>query len=82
MSQRRTLGEMLTGIAEGTLEAMRLAPDLHIKEVEVSLPVEVTLRRRGDRLDLLGDLPRLLTRTAFDIEPSRVKVVWEQRDEL
>ena len=78
MSTRRPLGDMLVEIAAGTLDALTTAPDLRVRRIAVTLPVEVELRRVGDRTDLLGDLPRSVTRTAFDIEPGRLVVVWEQ----
>lgn len=78
MSTRRPLGDMLVEIAAGTLEALASAPDLRVRRIAVTLPVEVELRQAGDRTDLLGDLPRSVTRTAFDIEPGRLMVVWEQ----
>jgi hypothetical protein len=78
MSTRRPLGDMLVEIVGGTLEALASTPEMRVRRIAVTLPVEVELRRVGDRTDLLGDLPRSVTRTAFDIEPGRLVVVWEQ----
>jgi hypothetical protein len=44
--------------------------------VSVSLPIEIALARRDGSWWLLGDLPRTITRTAFDLEPGRLEVVW------
>jgi hypothetical protein len=77
MSDRRPLGEMLSEVASGTLEAIGNAPDLRVNRLEVTLPVEMGLRRIGDEVQLIGDVPRRVMRTAFDLQPSRIEVVWE-----
>jgi len=77
MSGRRLLGEMLSEVAFGTLEALGKAPDLKVNRLEVTLPVELGLRRKGDEVQLIGDVPRSVTRTAFDLQPGRIEVVWE-----
>lgn len=77
MSARRPLGDMLIEITTGTLDALASAPGMRIRRVEVTLPVELGVRRTGDGHDILGDLPRAVTRTAFDIKPCRLVVVWE-----
>lgn len=78
MSTRRPLGDMLMEVATGTLDALTTAPGLRIRRIALTLPVEVQLTRVGDRTDVLGDLPRRLTRTAFDLKPCRLVVVWDE----
>ena len=78
MSQRRSLGEMLSEVLWGTLEGVATAPDLRVKRIVVTLPVEVGLRRSGGHVEFLADFPCAITRTAFDIRPSRLEFVWEQ----
>ena len=80
MSMRRPLGDMLIEVAAGTLDALAGAPGLRVKRISVTLPVEVELRRTGGRQDLLCDVPRTITRTAFDIKPSRLELVWEEAE--
>lgn len=80
MTTRRPLGETLLEIALGTLDAIATAPGVRVRRLEVTLPVEVGLRQTRDHHEVLGDLPRLVTRTAFDLTPSRLAVVWEERE--
>lgn len=82
MSTRRPLGEMLVEVGSGTLQGLAVAPDLRVRRMVVTLPVELGLRRAGDRVELLADLPRAITRTAFDIEPGRLELVWEPTEPL
>jgi hypothetical protein len=77
MSTRRPLGEMVSEIAAGTLDAFAAAGSLVApREVRVSLPVEVALGRTGEGLSVLAELPRTVTRTAFDVRPGRLELVW------
>lgn len=80
VSERRLLGEMLVEMASGTLEAVASTPGLRVQRIALTLPIEVGVRRTGDRTDLVGDLPRSVTRTAFDSKPGRLVVVWEERE--
>jgi hypothetical protein len=75
MTPRRPLGEMLEDVALGALRAAA-APGVAVTRLSVTLPVEVSLALAGGEWRLLGDLPRMVTRTAFDSEPSRLEVVW------
>lgn len=77
MSARRPLGEMLTEVAADTLEAAA-AGGIRVRRVEVSLPVEIALRHGAGGVDLLGELPRTLTRTPFDTRPGRLEILWEE----
>lgn len=79
MSARRPLGVMLQELASGSLDALEAAPHLEVLSVFLSLPVEIALKQMTGGVELLGDLPRLLTRTAFDAEPARLEVLWEKR---
>jgi hypothetical protein len=73
---------MLIEIAAGTLEALAVAPVLWVRRIGVNLPIELALRRVGDQVQLVGDLPRSVTRTAFDVRPGRLEVVWEIKERL
>ena len=75
---RRLLGDMLMEIATGTLDAVASAPGVRVRRIEVTLPIELGLRPSSNGHDVLGDLPRAVTRTAFDVKPSRLMVVWEE----
>ena len=80
MSARRPLGDMLVEITTGTLDALASAPGLRVRRIALTVPVEIQLSRAGNQTNVLGDLPRLVTRTVFDIKPSRLEVVWEEGD--
>lgn len=82
MSTRRPLGEMLVEVASSTLEGLAVAPHLRVRRMVVTLPVEVGFRHARDHVELLADLPRAITRTAFDIEPGRLELVWEPTEPL
>jgi hypothetical protein len=75
MSGRRPLGETLADVAQGVLLAAS-TPGLAVRRLSVDLPVEIGLGRSGGEWRLLGDLPRTVTRTPFDVEPGRLAVVW------
>ena len=75
---RRALGEMLAEVGLA-LPAMAQTAGLRVQRVAVALPVEIGLRGSGADTELLGDMPRLRTRTAFDVQPSRMVIVWESR---
>ena len=80
MSARRPLGETLGEIASGTLDVLRVTPQLGINRIAVTLPLETQLHKVGGQVQVLGDLPRLVTRTAFDLRPGRIEVVWERME--
>jgi hypothetical protein len=76
---RRALGDTLVELGLGLLPAADTAGLLRVHRVAVDLPLEIQVRGRGVAAELLADVPRLVTRTAFDVMPSRVVVVWEAR---
>jgi hypothetical protein len=76
MSARRTLAEMLGEVASGTLDTLAGAAGIDVREIALTLPVELAVRHTEAGPQLLGDLPRRVTRTAFDIEPGRLHVRW------
>jgi|KBSSwiStaDraftv2_1062776.scaffolds.fasta_scaffold443844_2 hypothetical protein len=76
---RRQLGDTLVEIAEGAISAAAGTP-IVVRTIAVTLPIEIALQRRGDDWCVLGDLPRLVTRTAFDTTPSRLDVTWISGD--
>ena len=63
-------------VLSGTLDAVSRAPDLRVRSVALSLPVEVGLRRVGGATHVLADLPRSVTRTEFDVRPGGIEVLW------
>jgi hypothetical protein len=80
MSARRPLGDMLGEVASDALDAIALAPGLRIDRISLALPVEMQLHWVGGEVQVLGDLPRQVTRTDFDLRPGRIEVVWESRE--
>lgn len=78
MSARRPLAEMLGDVVAGTLDALAGAPGIRLREVAVVLPVELAYSRGPGETRLLGDVPRTVTRTPFDLEPGRLRIVWRE----
>jgi hypothetical protein len=76
MSRRRLLGDTLIDVGIGALDSAAALPGLFVREIVVTLPIDVALRQAGDQIDLLGDVPRTVTRTRFESEPARLEVVW------
>ena len=74
MSTLQPLSLMLVDLAEGAFAA---APRLgvQVSRIEMTLPVDIAV---NDRAELLGELPRFVTRTAFDAPPSRLVIVWTE----
>ena len=77
MTERRPLGETVLDVVLGAAVASTPAPLL--RSVSMKLPIEVSLRRTKEGWELLGDVPRTVTRTPFDTPPSRLEVVWVAR---
>jgi hypothetical protein len=82
MMERRPLGEMLTELLDLSSGLGRNAPALALRSVSVTLPIEVALRRVDGEWELLGDVPRMVTRTAFDGRPGRIEVLYVRGDAL
>ena len=78
MSARRPLAEMLNDVVAGTMDALVTAPGIRVREMAVVLPVEFAYSRGPGETRLLGDVPRTVTRTPFDLEPGRLRVVWRE----
>lgn len=76
MTGRRLLAETLVDIGIGALAPTTVPPGLVVREVSVTLPIEIALCPAGDSIDLIGDVPRVLTRTRFDSAPATLAVVW------
>jgi hypothetical protein len=77
--KRRPLGDMLAEVAEGAALGVCGTP-VTVRQVALTLPVEIALELRGGEWLVLGDVPRLVTRTAFDTTPSRLDVTWVAGD--
>jgi hypothetical protein len=76
---RRELGQTLAEIGAGLQPLLAQAARLNVRRVAVDLPLEFALRGHGAATQVLGELPRCVTRTAFDTTPSRLVAVWEAR---
>ena len=72
MSTRRPMSIMLGDIAEGVMAAT-VGTGIRATRVELDLPLDIVWTGG----DFFADLPRLVTRTAFDPPPSRLHLVWE-----
>jgi hypothetical protein len=76
MTSRRLLGDTLIDVGLGALDTAATLPGLVVREVAVTLPIEVAIRGEGNSVAVFGDVPRMVTRTRFDSEPSTLAVVW------
>jgi hypothetical protein len=80
MMSRRAFGEMLSDVGGGVLDALATDPGISVRDVRYTLPVEFALSRSGDDVVVLGDVPRLITRTAFDLPTTRVEFTCVAQD--
>ncbi|WP_321923722.1 hypothetical protein [Burkholderia sp. BCC1998] len=74
----RPLGETLGAFADvaGQLAA-GAAQGLRVRSMAMELPLDLRIAQGADGIELVGDLPQFLTRTAFDAEPARLAIVLE-----
>jgi hypothetical protein len=78
MTQRRALSDMLVDVADGVL-GMPLPEGLRATGMEVALPVEIEMAKTDNGPEFRAELLRFITRTAFDVSPSRMTVRWTDR---
>ena len=76
MNSRRPLAETLIEVVDGI--CLDPGPGLRATSIELTLPVEISLEERAGEAVFLADLPRFIYRTAFDLEPSRLTVLWAE----
>ncbi|RKT99359.1 hypothetical protein C7H84_31855 [Burkholderia sp. Nafp2/4-1b] len=74
----RPLGDTLGAFAD-VAEQLNAgaAQGLRVRSVIMELPLDLRVARGADGVELLGELPQFLTRTAFDAEPARLAIVLE-----
>ena len=77
MTQRRALSDMLVDVADGVL-GMRAPDGLRATSMEVALPVEIEIAKTEGGPEFRAELLRFITRTSFDIVPSRMTVRWAE----
>lgn len=65
-----TLTQLLDGLGAGAADA-----GLRLSLVRIDLPLEIVITGDGDGPVLLGEAPRWRWRTAFDLEPGRLRLV-------
>jgi hypothetical protein len=75
MTQRRALSDMLIDVADGVL-GMRVPAGLRATAMEVALPVEIEMAVTEAGPEFRAELLRFITRTSFDVSPSRMTVRW------
>ncbi len=78
MTGRRALSDMLVEVIDGV--ALHPGPGLRATSIEVTLPVEAALDWSSTDPVFLAELPRFIYRTAFDLAPSRLTVLWAERE--
>ena len=77
MIDRRALSDMLVDVADGVL-GLDVPAGLRATALEVTLPVEIEMARTPQGPEFRAELPRFVTRTAFDRAPSRLTVRWAE----
>ena len=76
MNSRRSLSATLIEVVDGV--KLRPGPGLRATSIELTLPVEVSIEQQDGEQVFLADMPRFIYRTAFDLTPSRLTVLWEE----
>lgn len=76
MNTRRALSDTLVEVIDGI--GLSPGPGLRTTSIELTLPVEVSLEERNGEQTFLADMPRFVYRTAFDLAPSRLTVLWAE----
>ena len=75
MTERRALADMLDEVAD-TIFDLGTPPGLRATALQVTLPIEVQMARTGEGPEFRAELPRFITRTAFDQPTDRLTVNW------
>lgn len=71
---RRPFSEALRELVESVQPAGIEREQVRVVGAYFDVPLEVSLRGKGDAAEFLGDLPNWRWRTAFDIQPGRMRV--------
>ena len=77
MTQRRALSDMLIDVADGVL-GMHVHGGLRTTSMEIALPVEIEMAKTDGEPEFRAELLRFITRTSFDVSPSRMTVRWAE----
>jgi hypothetical protein len=75
MTARRPLGELLGELAGGAA-AVAGGGAVYARSFSISVPIDLRLVATETGLQVIGDVPQFITRTAFDPEPARLSVEW------
>ena len=75
MIGRRPLAELLGELADSVF-AFAGGDELHVRSLSVAVPVDLRVALTESGLELFGDVPLFLTRTAFDPDPARLDILW------
>jgi hypothetical protein len=71
---RRALGETLLDLLQAVGVQGRAAESFRVTGVFLDLPIEVTLRWTGTKVEFLADLPRWRWSTPFDEPRGRLRL--------
>ena len=74
---RRPFSEALRDLLESVQPAGIERDKIRVVGAYFDLPIEISLRGKGETTEFLGDLPNWRWRTAFDLPPGRMRVRWE-----
>ena len=74
----RPMAEMVEDIFDGIQKASTARLRVRASSLEMDLPVEVRLADAGGEAEVLAGLPVWRWRTDFDLEPARLRMVWQE----
>jgi hypothetical protein len=77
MTHRRALSDTLIDVADGVL-GLRPPAGLRATAMEIALPVEIEMAKTDSGPEFRAELLRFITRTSFDVSPSRMTVRWAE----
>jgi hypothetical protein len=75
---RHALSETLNALFEALQPDQQAEQLVRVTRCSVEAPLEVRLRRAGDEIELLGDLPGWRWQSGFAERPGRMRVICEQ----
>jgi len=77
---RRSFAETLIDLADAAAAAKPGRSPVRVRQIEMTLPLEVRLDRGGGAANFLGELPLCRWRTVFDLTPGTLRIVWKASD--
>jgi len=77
---QRPLGDMLTEVLSALGAVRNETLQVRARSLELTLPIEVSLRETAGETTFIADLPVWRWRTIFDRQPSSISIVYEESE--